>query len=220
MISALQKVALSKLRGTPDIGGTNRGSRKSCIAISGLASHAFGSWKQRGNSNFMWLRDKLPLDMPFTRSIIYGYDTRLLNSESFQGIDDLAMSFFSHFRAISAPNTAPRSLVFFAHSLGGVTLKRAIAAAANSGEDENAVLSNIRMIFFFGVPNQGMYTSHLLAMTGSQPNEQLIKDLSRDSDYLARLDIQFSGLAVFREMRFISVYETKRSRTTKVPALR
>jgi hypothetical protein len=167
----------------------------------------------------MWLRDQLPVDVPHARSIIYGYDTHLLDSESFQSIDDLALSFLSHFRAISAPNAKPRLLVFFAHSFGGIVLKRAIAAAANSGKEESIVLNNIRMIFFFGVPNQGMYMSHLLPMAGSQPNEQLIRDLSRDSEYLSRLDIQFSGLAVFRTVRFVSIYETKRSRTTKVPLL-
>ena len=159
------------------------------------------------------------MDFPYARSIVYGDDTHILNSQSFQSMDDLALSFLSHFRAISAPNASPRSLVLFAHSLGGIVLKRAIAAAANSGQEASIVLNNIRMIFFFGVPNQGMYMSHLLAMAGSQPNEQLIRDLSRDSEYLSRLDIQFNGLAVFRTVRFVSIYETKRSRTTKVPSL-
>jgi|ERR1700722_3030797 hypothetical protein len=191
--------------------------RQSCIAISGLASHAFGSWKERGDSNFMWLRDQLPIDIPYLRSIIYGYDTSLIKSQSFQSIDDLALAFFSRLRSITGPNARARSLVFFAHSLGGIVLKRAIAYAANSGQAEGDVLNNVRIIFFFGVPNQGMYMSHLLAMVGDQPNEGLVKELSKNSDYLSMLDIQFSGLAVFRATRFISVYETKRSRTTKVP---
>jgi hypothetical protein len=36
----------------------------SCISISGLASHPFGSWAERNpQSNFMWLRDRLPHDL-------------------------------------------------------------------------------------------------------------------------------------------------------------
>lgn len=192
---------------------------QSCIAISGLASHAFGSWKERGDSNFMWLRDQLPRDIPNMRMIIYGYDTDLVNSQSFQTVDDLALSFYSKLRSITRANGEPKRLVFFAHSLGGIVLKRAIALVANSGQAETSVLSNVRMIFFFGVPNQGMYMSHLVAMVGDQPNEQLVKDLSQNSDYLSSLDIQFSGLAVFRRTRFVSVYETKRSQTTKVEYL-
>jgi hypothetical protein len=58
------------------------------IAISGLGGHAFGSFKERQGS-FMWLRDALPLDVPGARILIYGYDTRLIRSSSFQNLTDL-----------------------------------------------------------------------------------------------------------------------------------
>jgi hypothetical protein len=58
------------------------------IAISGLGGHAFGSFKERHES-FMWLRDALPLDVPGARILIYGYDTRLVRSSSFQNLMDL-----------------------------------------------------------------------------------------------------------------------------------
>jgi hypothetical protein len=60
------------------------------IAISGLGGHAFGSFKERGRS-YMWLRDSLPNDLPRTRILVYGYDTRLEDSTSFQSIDDLGI---------------------------------------------------------------------------------------------------------------------------------
>ena len=37
----------------------------------------------------MWLRDALPLDVPHARILIYGYDTRLIRSSSFQSLTDL-----------------------------------------------------------------------------------------------------------------------------------
>jgi hypothetical protein len=37
----------------------------------------------------MWLRDALPLDVPGARILIYGYDTRLIRSSSFQNLTDL-----------------------------------------------------------------------------------------------------------------------------------
>jgi hypothetical protein len=40
----------------------------------------------------MWLRDQLPHDLKQIRSILYGYDTKLLMSESFQTVEDLALS--------------------------------------------------------------------------------------------------------------------------------
>lgn len=60
----------------------------SVIAVSGLGGHAFGSFKERQGS-FMWLRDALPLDFPGARILIYGYDTQIIRSSSFQNLTDL-----------------------------------------------------------------------------------------------------------------------------------
>jgi hypothetical protein len=37
----------------------------------------------------MWLRDAFPLDFPNARVLIYGYDTQLVRSSSFQNLTDL-----------------------------------------------------------------------------------------------------------------------------------
>jgi hypothetical protein len=39
----------------------------------------------------MWLRDSLPKDLPSLRVLIYGYDTRLEKSQSFQNTYDLGL---------------------------------------------------------------------------------------------------------------------------------
>jgi hypothetical protein len=48
----------------------------------------------------MWLRDSLPNVLPGARILIYGYDTRLESSQSFQNIRNLAGQFRSHIKAI------------------------------------------------------------------------------------------------------------------------
>lgn len=190
------------------------------MAISGLASHPFGSWKQRnepgGTSNFMWLRDQLPKDLRRVRSIIYGYDTRLIMNESFQSIDDLAFSFIQRLGSIGQSLFSAKPLVFLAHSLGGIILKRALVEMANSRAKENFMLNSVLQIFLFGVPNRGMRNSHLLPIVSGRPNSELVKALSRESTYLSRLDEQFSGVARLRNIRLISIYETRRSRTVEV----
>jgi hypothetical protein len=45
----------------------------SLVAISGLGSHAFGSFKERGCQH-MWLRDALLIDLQGVRVLIYGID--------------------------------------------------------------------------------------------------------------------------------------------------
>jgi len=52
-----------------------------------------GSWQPRGlNKSFMWIRDALPAMTSGIRFLLYGYDTALQESKSFQTIPDLAIS--------------------------------------------------------------------------------------------------------------------------------
>jgi hypothetical protein len=82
----------------------------SCIAISGLGGHAFGSFKERGGPH-MWLRDSLPYDLPGARILVYGYDTRLEGSKSFQNVRTLAGQFRTHIKAIKGYSAvSPRSV--------------------------------------------------------------------------------------------------------------
>lgn len=48
----------------------------------------------------MWLRDSLPYDLPGVRILVYGYNTRLESSQSFQNVRTLAGQFKNHIRAI------------------------------------------------------------------------------------------------------------------------
>ena len=50
----------------------------SLVAVTGLAGHAYGSWKSR-DSGRMWLRDFLPEDLGGdVRIMTYGYPTSLI----------------------------------------------------------------------------------------------------------------------------------------------
>lgn len=64
-------------------------NRLSCLAISGLGGHAFGSFKEKDGS-YMWLCDSLPYHLATARIIIYGYESQLHGSQSFQGLEALA----------------------------------------------------------------------------------------------------------------------------------
>jgi hypothetical protein len=48
----------------------------------------------------MWLRDSLPYDLSGVRILVYGYDTRLESSQSFQSLRTLAGQFKNQIRAI------------------------------------------------------------------------------------------------------------------------
>ncbi|KAK0638476.1 hypothetical protein B0T16DRAFT_496779 [Cercophora newfieldiana] len=190
-----------------------------CVAISGLASHAFGSWQPHGNDKtFMWIRDQLPKSVPGVRAILYGYESKLAGSESFQSIQDLALGLISQIRANGGALDNAKPLVFLAHSLGGIVLKDALCKLANSQDNslERKILARCRGAIMFGVPNLGMEQDHLLAIVRGGSTEQLVRDLSRRSGisgYLDRLERSFSGIAAIGEMTFYWVFETSKSPT-------
>lgn len=93
----------------------------SIIAVTGLAGHAFGSWRSR-KSGKMWLRDIIPTDIPTARILTYGYDTKLVGSNSDACILDYAKQFLA--TVTDARCRDPyRPIIFIGHSLGGLVIK-------------------------------------------------------------------------------------------------
>jgi hypothetical protein len=186
----------------------------SFIAIPGLASHPFGSWQAKDDPSrsWMWIRDAVPKVLPSARTILFGYDSKLVSSNSFQTIDDLALFLVNELEVsgLAKPDTKP--IVFIAHSLGGIVLKEGLC------KDDRIVSRTIGSILF-GVPSHGMDTTALKEMVRGQPNENLLRDLSlTDSNYLAGLKDRFFQVAISGNMTLFWAYETKESPTVAVCA--
>ena len=166
----------------------------------------------------MWLRDRLPKDVLKFRSVIYGYDTKLFKSHSFQVLDDIAWSFIASLKEIRRSLPPVRSLFFLAHSLGGIVLKRALVLlASGSNDEEKVILGSVKGVVFFGVPHKGMEISHFLAMVAEQPNEDLIsRTLSPSSTLLPELNKAFSEIAFGFNKNIRYVYKTLESQLTEV----
>lgn len=100
------------------LGALRRSSFAKCvcsiIAVTGLAGHAFGSWKARG-SPYMWLRDFLPQEIPNVRILVYGYDTRLPGSQSTASIMELSRKFLESVKTIRKQ----KEVSFLIHTLCG-----------------------------------------------------------------------------------------------------
>ena len=164
----------------------------------------------------MWLRDGLPQRFEGIRSMIYGYDTRLTQTQSFKNIDDIATTlvFDLYSREVSIPFA--KSIIFLAHSLGGIVLKKALVDMACNSDSEMPILPKIKGILMFGVPSQGMKISHLLTVVRNSPNESLIKALGPQSSYLAQLSQKHVDISLLRTIRLVSFYETERTQLVEV----
>lgn len=167
----------------------------------------------------MWLRDTLPHDLPGARVLTYGYNTRLAESNSFQNLEDVALTFRAALRVALGSRPPDRPLIFIAHSLGGLVLKQAIIQMASGDSIDRRTFQSTYGILFFGVPNQGMDISSLLAMVSSQPNLPFLTMLSKDSGILQGLVEKFRTVFNFEDSEIISLYETCASRTAKKDTL-
>ena len=77
----------------------------------------------------MWLRDSLPYAISdengrnTARVMIYGYESSLPNSDSFQNLEDLGSALHFTLRTLALDGTF-KPVVFIAHSLGGLVVKQ------------------------------------------------------------------------------------------------
>lgn len=167
----------------------------------------------------MWLRDGIPHDLPGIRSIIYGYDSPVPKSNSFQRPHDIAARFVNRLRSVGFGSSQSKPVIFLAHSLGGIILKEALIILAGISDQQHSILGNLKSVIFFGTPHKGMSTEQLITMVRHQPNEDLVRDLSPDSSYLFHVEERFNGVQVPRAFRVVSFYETKTTRTVQVSEL-
>jgi hypothetical protein len=74
----------------------------------------------------MWLRDSLPQDFKNARVLVYGYDSHINGSTSFQTLESLATSLRNHVEGMKplSHSLHETPIIFIAHSLGGLVLKQ------------------------------------------------------------------------------------------------
>ena len=165
----------------------------------------------------MWIRDTLPKNLKGTRAVIYGYNTKLDDSPSFQTILDLSSELISQLQASGWGLQSRKPVAFLAHSLGGLVLKEALVQLAK-GQDERykSLLKIISGAIFFGVPSLGMEQEHFRTIVQNKPNETLVEDIARNSNYLRRLDEKFSNSTLTERLRCFWAFETSESPTIVV----
>ncbi len=71
-------------------------------------------------------------------------------------------------------------------------------------------------LLFFGVPHRGLEIEALRSMVKQQPNEQLLNDLSPNSQLLPELERQFHRHFSFVDSEVLSFYENKDTPSVEV----
>ncbi|PVF91573.1 hypothetical protein CPB86DRAFT_802724 [Serendipita vermifera] len=182
------------------------------VAIHGLDGHRERSWTAANGT--MWLKDLLPLDIPNARILTYGYDsdTRRFTYTSTQSIFHHAETFVADLAQMRSTNPE-RPIIFLAHSLGGIILKKALALChgASYNSDSRYIKVSTYGILFFGTPHSGANNVELAQWMGKLlsvymfTDDTILKDLNRGSTELQSIQTLYLGAS--ERIKSIFFYE-------------
>ncbi|KAH0608276.1 uncharacterized protein H6S33_002328 [Morchella sextelata] len=144
------------------------------VAVTGLAGHAYGSWKSRKTQK-MWLQDFLPIepDIRRVRIMTYGYNTKLIENTVDDGMVDYRRHFIQQLtNSRDSPEKKSRPIIFIGHSLGGILIAQALVHSKNIQHSRH-ILDATHAVIFFGTPHKGLKVSQL---------EDMIQDIEKNSD--------------------------------------
>ncbi|KAJ5884884.1 hypothetical protein N7495_009394 [Penicillium taxi] len=188
------------------------------IAITGLDGHAYGSWQGRGNLGRMWLRDFLSKDLPQCRTMIYGYNSKL-SSPGIDTILDYGRGLMEEIKKIrNTTELYQRPLIFIAHSFGGIIVAHCLVRAIQTMEDDHPAIKSLHRatygMILFAIPHKGLVMDDIQQMLvgdrSNYPREQLLQQISRNSDVLIHQLADFKNL--IRDRKVVSFYEMEQTR--------
>ncbi|KAL7912616.1 hypothetical protein GGI35DRAFT_440713 [Trichoderma velutinum] len=187
------------------------------IAITGLDGHAYGSWRGKGNLGRMWLRHFLSQDLPYCRTMTYGYNSKL----STRGVDtimDYSRGLLEALKKIrNTEELRQRPLFFIAHSFGGIILAHCLVKAVQTNEDDHPTIAMLHKatygMLLFGIPHKGLVVDDIEKMLASQDNHPrgaLLQQIKVKSELLENQLVDFKNLV--RDRKIVSFYETGQTR--------
>ncbi|KAF8534691.1 hypothetical protein BDD12DRAFT_755570, partial [Trichophaea hybrida] len=189
------------------------------IAVTGLAGHAYGSWRNR-ETHQMWLKDLLPYDVQNIRIMSYGYDSSLGHRKAENRLLDYQRLFIQDIENSRTSVKKTRPIIFIGHSLGGILiLQTLIECKRNRGHTH--ILDATHSIIFFGTPHQGMRTYDLEEMVDAESGghetsrQNLLRQLREGSEFLETQKEELSYIWGERKPKIVSFYETVATPTVK-----
>jgi triacylglycerol esterase/lipase EstA (alpha/beta hydrolase family) len=129
--------------------------RTSIVAVHGLNPtntefHAESTWMA---GDKLWLKDFLPSQLPNARVLLFGYNSNVAFETSIAGVREQAVNLLNRL-ASKREDAEERPIIFVAHSLGGIIVKRALVEA-KLDDTYKAIRDATYGIAFFGTPHQG-----------------------------------------------------------------
>jgi len=187
------------------------------VAVHGLG----GDWEETwldSSTGKMWLRDFIPIQMPKARVFSFGYNSAFAFSHSILDIDGAALDLVSRLHDERQDSAKARPIIFIAHSLGGIIVKRAMNVANERSDIWKSVSDSVIGVFFFAVPHRGSSTAFWgdfatvvvkFATVGTLGNRSFVKKLKNNSETFRLISKAFTQPA--QKLTLIrTFYETEK----------
>ncbi|KIW67282.1 hypothetical protein PV04_06547 [Phialophora macrospora] len=174
--------------------------------------HAEATWTA-GNGK-MWLSDFLPKRLPDARILLFGYNSNVAVETSSAGVDEQAVNLLDRLTARRKLVSPRRRIIFIAHSLGGIVVKRALVEAKL--DDKYASIRKATFgLVFFATPHHGGNFANLGDVAANiaryvlwNPKNTFVDNLKHNSIFSERLRDEFRHQ--LEDYKILSFYETKR----------
>ncbi|KAK6540832.1 hypothetical protein TWF694_008219 [Orbilia ellipsospora] len=199
------------------------------VALSGLNSHAYGSWTGTASAGTtkMWLQDFLIEDSELKkcRTMVFGYNTKYKARVQFWIEDYVNILLTEINKARESEDERKRPLVLMGHSFGGNIITHAYVRASRD-EIYKDIYDSITGIFFFGVPFSGIDLDDVRSMLEdneefssqcdgiAKHGRELLRYINYETRGLTEITRIFMKKVEEKETYIYSFYET--SKTQKV----
>jgi triacylglycerol esterase/lipase EstA (alpha/beta hydrolase family) len=186
----------------------------SIVAVHGLnttntKNHAEAAWTAKDK---LWLRDFLPTALPHARVLLFGYNANVAFETSIAGVREQATDLLNQLDG-KREDSKDRPIIFIAHSLGGIVVKRALVEAKLNGSYK-AIGNATYGIAFFGTPHKGGkhvklgdFATATVRGVLRGPSNSFLEAMKKDSLFADALEKDFQHL--FEDYKILSFYETR-----------
>ncbi|KAL8671210.1 MAG: hypothetical protein Q9168_004285 [Polycauliona sp. 1 TL-2023] len=186
------------------------------IFVHGLGGSAVKTWSwKRDTAQFWpaWLSDDERLYN--TRVFTFGYNSNFRGSATNWNITDFAKDLLFHLLTFSQGDSQPigsRPVIFVAHSMGGLVVKKAYIVGKHDPEF-CAIMTQVHGMLFLATPHRGSQYAKVLnnilstAPTGAPP-KAYVASLDAQSEALQDINEQFRKIC--QDLVLVSFWETSK----------
>uniref|UniRef100_A0A4W4FXR8 Protein SERAC1 n=1 Tax=Electrophorus electricus TaxID=8005 RepID=A0A4W4FXR8_ELEEL len=205
---------------------TSQPIKADVLFVHGLLGAAFKTWRQKDSDPVedeksvgvqedyteCWPKSWLAADCPNLRILAVEYDTHLSDwwakCPAENQRKSLAYRSQELLEKLKAAGVGERPVVWVAHSMGGLLVKKMLLDALGD-PDLNPLVNNTKGVLFYSVPHHGTF------MAGYSVNVRYllfpsieVKELCRDSPALSDLNKNFLNIAKDKELKVLSFAES------------